>query len=220
MYIFNWDVLALAIPFIGAGIPMSLLISIGSLILGILIGVPFGILRTSPVKIVTTALGVYVEVFRNVPVLVQVVWIYYVLPIATGINLPPVVAGIIALGLNTGAFFSEIIRGGILGLPVGQQEAASVLGFRPIGALCYIILPQVLRKMLAPFLNQFIVLIKESSLVVYIGVVDILGRGDMISTQFARPLEAYTVVALWYFVLCFLASQATRRLERRLAIPE
>ncbi|MGE3148762.1 MAG: amino acid ABC transporter permease, partial [Pseudorhodoplanes sp.] len=138
----------------------------------------------------------------------------------TGVNLPPVAAGIIALGLNTGAFFSEIIRGGILGLPTGQQEAASVLGFRPIGALRYIILPQVLRKMLAPFLNQFIVLIKESSLVVYIGVVDILGRGDMISTQFARPLEAYTIVALWYFVLCFVASQTTRQLERRLAIPE
>jgi polar amino acid transport system permease protein len=166
------------------------------------------------------ALGVYVEIFRNVPVLVQVVWIYYVLPIATGVNLPPVLAGILALGLNTGAFFSEIIRGGILGLPVGQQEAAAVLGFRPVGSLRYIILPQVLRKMLAPFLNQFIVLIKESSLVVYIGVVDILGRGDMISTQFARPLEAYTIVALWYFILCFFASQATRQFERRLAIPE
>lgn len=220
MYQFDFDVFWLALKFIGMGVPLSFGISLAALVLGVVVGVPIGIITSAPGRIVNTLLGAYVEIFRNIPVLVQIVWVYYVLPILTGINLDPVTAGIIALGLNTSAFLAEIIRGGIIGVPTGQRETASTLGFSPIETMQSIILPQVMRKMMAPFLNQFIVLIKESALVAYIGVVDLMHRGDLISTQFSRPLEAYTVVAIWYFVLCFCASRASRYVEAKLAIPE
>lgn len=220
MYQFDFDVLWIALKYVGMGVPLTFGISLAALALGVLAGVPIGVLTSAGGRIFNTLLGIYVEIFRNVPVLVQIVWMYYVLPIITGINLHPVTAGIVALGLNTSAFLAEVIRGGILGVPVGQREAAGTLGFSPFETMRYIILPQVMRKMMAPFLNQFIVLIKESALVAYIGVVDIMHRGDLISTQFSRPLEAYTVVAVWYFVLCYAASRTSRYVEAKLAVPE
>lgn len=220
MYTFDWNTVSIAIPYIGKGLWLTALVSLASLMLGIAIAIPIGILRATGNRIVSALLGAYVELFRNVPVLVLVVWIYYVLPIVTGLNLAPIAAGILALSLSTGAFLSEVFRGGIKGISVGQHEAGATLGLTGFQIMADIIIPQVARRMLAPMLNQFIILIKESALLSYIGVLEILQRGDQISTQFSRPLEAYTVVALFYFLICFTVSQATSRIERRYAIPE
>jgi His/Glu/Gln/Arg/opine family amino acid ABC transporter permease subunit len=220
MYSFDWSTVGLAISYIGKGLWLTLLVSITSLAIGIALALPIGILRSSGNKLLTTIFGFYVEIFRNIPVLVLIVWIYYVLPILTGYNLGPIPAGIIALGLNTSAFLAEVFRGGISGIAIGQREASASLGLTSFYTMTDVIIPQVIRRMMAPMLNQFIVLIKESALLSYIGVLEILQRGDQISTQFSRPLEAYTVVAMFYLVICFSVSQISRWIERRLAIPE
>ena len=108
----------------------------------------------------------------------------------------------------------------ITGITSGQYDATQSLGFTYVGSMRYVILPQVMRKMLAPLLNQFIVLIKESALVAYIGALDVMHRGDMVATEYARPLEAYTVVAGTYFVMCFLASRSAHYVGARFSFPE
>jgi polar amino acid transport system permease protein len=221
MYVFNADVIWIGAKYIAQGIFTTIAISCLALLLGLLIGTPLGVLRASyPSWFIRKLTDGYIEIFRNIPVLVQIVWFYYVLPIVAGVNFDPLTASIIALGLNTSAFLAEIFRGGINGVPDGQHDASASLGFTHSGAMRHIILPQVLRKMLSPLVNQFIVLIKESALVAYIGVLDIMHRGDLLTTQYAAPLEAYTIVALYYFLLCYLASKAGRYVERRFSFPE
>ena len=209
-----------AVPFILAGVPLTLWISLAALTIGFAIGLPIGILRTSHFRLLNAVLGLYVEIFRNTPVLVQIVWFYYVLPIFIHLDIAAVDAGIIALGLNTSAYLAEIFRGGIIGTAAGQSEAAFSLGFTSVGTMQYVVLPQVARKMLAPFINQFVVLVKDSALVAYIGVLDIMHRGDVVTVQTSRPLEVYTTVAIAYFVLCFVASKLTGWIEVRFAIPQ
>jgi polar amino acid transport system permease protein len=221
MYQFDFQVVLIGAKFVAEGIPITIGVSLAALVIGVVVGMPLGVSRaghhTGALHIITDA---YIEIFRNVPVLVQIVWFYYVLPIFVGVNLNPLTASSIALGLNTSAFLSEIFRGGILGVPSGQYDASASLGFTRSGSMRFVILPQVLRKMLSPLVNQFIVLIKESALVAYIGVLDIMHRGDLVATDYARPLEAYTVVALAYFVICFAASRGARYVEHRYSFPE
>lgn len=221
MYVFNADVILIGAGYIAYGIFTTIFISCLALLIGLLIGMPLGIFRSSHESgFLRKITDVYIEIFRNIPVLVQIVWFYYVLPIMTGVNFDPLTAAIIALGLNTSAFLAEIFRGGINGVSSGQSDASASLGFTHRGKMRYIIIPQVLRKMLSPLLNQFIVLIKESALVAYIGVLDIMHRGDLITTAYSAPLESYTIVAFYYFVLCYLASLSARYVERRFAFPE
>ena len=221
MYHFDLDTVWIGAGFVSKGIPITIAVSLSSLLIGAVIGFPIGIYRASARRGTLRSLtDAYMEVFRNVPVLVQIVWFYYCLPIFLHINLSPLPACCVALGLNTSAFFSEIVRGGILGIASGQYDASSSLGFTHSGSMRYVIVPQVLRKMLSPLLNQFIVLIKESALVAYIGVLDIMHRGDLVATNTSRPLESYTVVAAAYFILCFVASRGSRFVERRFSFPE
>lgn len=219
MYQFDWATTWIAMKYIIQGVDVTIGVSVTALILAILIGLPIGVLRTRD-TLLARLLNIYVEVFRNIPVLVLIVWVYYVLPILIGLNLSPIVAGTLALTLNTSAFLAEVFRGGIKGIAIGQTEAAGTLGMTHVMTLRYIILPQMFRKMLAPLLNQFIVLIKESALIAYIGVLEIMHRGDMISTQFSRPLEAYTVVAVYYLILCYVVSRLAAVIEAKFAIPE
>ena len=221
MYAFNTDVIWIGAGYIAQGITTTIMVSCMALLLGLLIGLPLGVFRAShPAGVLRKITDGYIEIFRNIPVLVQIVWFYYVLPIMTGVNFDPITAAIIALGLNTSAFLAEIFRGGINGVPTGQHDASASLGFTQGASMRHIILPQVLRKMLSPLVNQFIVLIKESALVAYIGVLDIMHRGDLITTEYSAPLESYTIVAAYYFVLCYLASRAAGYVERRFSFPE
>jgi polar amino acid transport system permease protein len=220
VYHYSLDVMWRGARFITIGVPLTIWISLASLGLGLLIGLPLGTVRAWGVRILDGVLRAYVEIFRNTPVLVQIVWFYYALPILTKINLDAFTAGTLALGLNSSAYLSEIVRGGIRTTPSGQSDAAMSLGFSRLGVMRYVVLPQVMRKMLAPFLNQFVFLIKDSALVAYIGVLDVMHRGDIVTVQTARPLEAYTTVALVYFVLCLAASEIVRVIEVRYAVPE
>ena len=195
-------------------------ISLAAMALGLVIGTLIAIGLISRSMILRVVLRGYVELFRNTPVLVQIVWFYYVLPMVFGFQLGALGAGILALGLNASAYIAEIIRGGIVGLPVGQMEAARSLGMSYWQAMGKVILPQTARRMIAPISKMFVVLIKETALVSYIGVLEILHRGDIVQVSTYKPLEAYTLVAFYYLVVITFFTWILRRVEKRFAVVE
>jgi polar amino acid transport system permease protein len=159
----------------------------------------------------------YVEVFRNTPVLVQLIWFYYAFPIVLGQQLSPFTAAALGLTLNTSAYSAEIFRGGILSIARGQWEGAKALGMTRAMTMRRIILPQAMRNMLPAFTNRGIELAKVTSLASLLAVNEIMYQGRLLSSTYYRPLEILTVVALVYFVLIYPGSFLSARIERRLA---
>src|SRR5438105_4758433 len=159
----------------------------------------------------------YVEVFRNTPVLVQLIWFYYAFPIILGQQLTPFTAAVLGLTLNTSAYCAEIFRGGIVSIARGQWEGARALGMTRRRTMRRVILPQVMKRMLPAFTNRGIELAKVTSLASLLAVNEIMYQGRLLSSTYYRPLEILTVVALVYFVLIYPGSYLSARLERRLA---
>jgi polar amino acid transport system permease protein len=159
----------------------------------------------------------YVEVFRNTPALVQLIWVYYCLPILTGVNLSAPVSATIALAVNGGAYIAEIIRGGIQSVDRGQVEAARTLGMSYAQTMRKVVLPQAFRRMIPPFVNESVALLKFSSLVSVLGVADLTYQAQVLSTTTFRPIEIFTFLAVVYLLLCTAMSYAARLLEMRLA---
>src|SRR6516162_2199001 len=170
--------------------------------------------------LILTGLGVlvaYVEIFRCTPLLVQIVWFYYALPVVLGIDIPANVAATLVLSLYTGAFYAEIIRGGVASIERGQWDAARAIGMRRGQVMRYVILPQAIKRMIPPFMNQSIIQLKNTSLVSTIAVADLLYQGTIITAATYRPLEVYTMVAVIYFLVLFPLTLAAQQVERRLA---
>jgi polar amino acid transport system permease protein len=147
---------------------------------------------------------------------VQIVWFYYALPVLLGIQIPAPAAAIMTLSCYTGAFYAEIFRGGIISIERGQWDAARALGLRPWAMMRRVILPQAVRRMIPPFVNQSITQLKNTSLVSTIAVPDLLYNGTLITADTYRPLEVYTVVALIYFAMLFPSTMLAQWYERRL----
>lgn len=159
----------------------------------------------------------YVEIFRCTPLLVQIVWFYYALPVVLGIDIPAHVAAVLVLSLYTGAFYAEIIRGGVNSIERGQWDAARAIGMRRGQVMRHVILPQAVKRMIPPFMNQSIIQLKNTSLVSTIAVADLLYQGTIITAATYRPLEVYTMIAVVYFLVLFPLTVAARQVERRLA---
>ena len=199
------------------GLGITVIYTIGTIALGLLIGLFTGLLRLSRSKFVTLPLIAYVEVFRCTPLLVQIIWFYYAFPVLIGVDIPATVAATLVLSLYTGAFYAEIVRGGVNSIERGQWDAALALGLRRLQLLRLVILPQAVRRMIPPFMNQSIIQLKNTSLVSTIAVADLLYQGQMITAATYRPLEVYTMVALLYFAVLFPLTLAAQWVERRLA---
>jgi polar amino acid transport system permease protein len=199
------------------GLGMTLAYTVGTIALGLVIGLVVGLLRLSPSRLVTAPLVAYVEIFRCTPLLVQIIWFYYALPVVIGVDIPAHVAATLVLSLYTGAFYAEIVRGGVLSIERGQWDAAAALGLRRLQAMRLVILPQAVRRMIPPFMNQSIIQLKNTSLVSTIAVADLLYNGQMITAATYRPLETYTLIAVIYFVVLFPLTLAAQGVERRLA---
>ena len=209
--VFNKDTATIAI----AGLEYTFVVSVASLAIGTVIGLLIALGRGTRTFPIAQLAYLYTEFFRTTPLLVQIIWIFYVMPILIGVNLNPVISGIVAFGLNSGAFFAEIFRAGIESIGSGQRDAASVLGLSRGQALRHIILPQALRRVVAPTGSQFISLVKDSSILSVIGVQELLFQfQSQVSVTF-RPLELYTALAVLYFVLTYPLSLAVSGLERR-----
>ncbi|HZK89145.1 MAG TPA: amino acid ABC transporter permease [Stellaceae bacterium] len=199
------------------GLGITIAYTVVTIAAGMVIGLITGLLRLSSNKFVTLPLTAYVEIFRCTPLLVQIIWFYYALPVVIGINIPGVLAAGMVLSLYTGAFYAEIVRGGVESIERGQWDAARALGLRHLPALRLVILPQALRRMIPPFMNQSIIQLKNTSLVSTIAVADLLYEGQMITAATYRPLEVYTMVAVLYFVVLFPLTLGAQWVEQRLS---
>ncbi|MCG7360998.1 ectoine/hydroxyectoine ABC transporter permease subunit EhuC [Roseomonas sp. ACRSG] len=199
------------------GTVVTLLFTVGIVVLGLAVGLLAGLLRLSRLAPLRWLAQAYVEVFRCTPVLVQLVWFYYALPILTGIEMSATTAATLALSLYGGAFYAEIIRGGINSIEPGQTEAALALGMTPAQSMRRIVLPQALKRMVPPLMNQSIIQLKNTSLVSVLAVPDLLYQGQAVAHDTYRPLEIYSLVAVIYFVILFPLTLLVGRLERRLS---
>ena len=199
------------------GLGVTIAYTVGTILLGLVIGLVTGLLRLSRNLMITAPLVAYVEIFRCTPLLVQIVWFYYALPVVLGIDIPAHVAAVLVLSLYTGAFYAEIIRGGVNSIERGQWDAARAIGMRRRQVMRHVILPQAVKRMIPPFMNQSIIQLKNTSLVSTIAVADLLYEGTIITAATYRPLEVYTMVAIVYFLVLFPLTLAAQQVERRLA---
>jgi polar amino acid transport system permease protein len=206
--------------FLVSGINATVAVTVASLALGVVLGLPLGMARLSVRRYLSVPSVAYIEVFRNTPALVQLIWIYYCLPILTGINMSAVVSCTVALGLNAAAYIAEIFRAGIQSIDRGQVDAARSLGMSYMQAMRKVVLPQAFRRMIPAFVNETVSLLKYSSLVSVLGVADLTYQAQALSTTTYRPIEVFTFIAFLYFVLCTMLSYFARRLELRLAVSD
>ncbi len=216
---YQWDFgfLQRYLPLLWKGTLVTLAYTAGTILLGLLIGLLLGLGRLSRSRLVNTPLVALIEAFRCTPLLVQIVWVYYALPVLLHIQIPAVTAATVTLSFYTGVFYAEIFRGGIISIERGQWDAARALGLRRWPMMRDVILPQAVRRMVPPFMNQSITQLKNTSLVSTIAVPDLLYQGTLITADTYRPLEVYTVVALIYFALLFPATRLVQAYEARLA---
>lgn len=184
---------------------------------GVVAGLPIGLARASARRALHWPATAWIEVFRNTPVLVQLVWFYYAFPVLTGLQMPSFTAAALGLALNTSAYCAEIWRGGIQGIVRGQWEAGRALGMSAPILLRRIILPQAIRRMVPAFTNRAIELAKVTAIASVITVHELMYEARLLSANTYRPLEVFTVIALVYFVVIYPATLLSYRLERRLA---
>ncbi len=216
---YHWDfgILLHYVPLFWRGVLVTLAYTAGTILLGLLVGLLIGLGRLARSRLVNVPLVALIELFRCTPLLVQLIWCYYALPVLLDIRLPAVVAATLVLSLYTGAFYAEIFRAGILSIEAGQWDAARALGLRRATMMRRVILPQAVRRMVPPFMNQSITQLKNTSLVSVIAVPDLLYQGTMVTADTYRPLEVYTTVAVIYFCLLFPATRFVQAYERRSA---
>ena len=212
---FNWEATINSIPHLLPGIPYTLLISFGGLAIGFFIGIFFGLLRISPLRWLRWPAIVYVEVFRGTPILVQVLFIFYGLPQLLGSPINALVAGIAAIAVNSGAYISEIVRGGVQSIERGQREASLSLGLSRTQSFRYVIWPQAFRRMIPPLGNQSIISIKDTSLFSVIGVGELVRQGQVYIASTFTAMEVYLMVAIMYLAITWTLSIILRELENK-----
>lgn len=215
---YNWDFSIIWgyrwLLFQGMGVTIAFTAAIVTfgLLLG-LIAATGSLSRFSIIRVLSLS---FVEIFRCTPLLVQLIWAYYALPMLSGLELTPVSASLIALSCYGGSFYAEIIRGGIVSIDVGQSEAASALGMMPAQTMRRIVLPQAIRRMVPALMNQSIIQLKNTSLVSVLAVPDLVYQGQMVAHDSFRPLETYSTIAIAYFIILFPLTILVRRGEKKL----
>ena len=204
------------LKFLLSGLTTTIYISIVSIIISIILGLLVAIPSLAKSKFLTYLNIGYVEIVRAIPLLVLILWIYYGLPIMTGISFGPFVSGIIALSISESAFQAEIFRAGINSIKKSQWEAGSSLGLSFFRKLRLVILPQAIKNILPAIGNQFVYVLKMSSLVSIIGIGDLTRKANELVVTTYRPLEIYTFLILEYLILILVVSFLVRKLEKRL----
>ena len=214
----NWDFITILMSWrvFWVGLQGTVLIFLITLILGMSGGLVSGIMRYIKMPLIAWPARAFVEVFRNTPVLVQIVWFYYAFPILTGIETSPLLAAILGISLNTMAFSAEIYRAGIQSIDRGQWEAGKAIGMSFGQTLRRVILPVALKRVMPALTNRGIEVFKMSTLASVVGYVETLNQAKLIADLNYNPIEAYTAVALIFFVVLYPVVQGTYVLERML----
>lgn len=213
----DWGVMIHYFPFLVKAALMTLEISVLALILGFIFGLLAALMKMSRNTIIKSIAGFYVWIIRSTPLLVQLFIIYFGLP-QLGLDLGPFVSGVLGLALNTGAYNAETIRGGILSVPSGQMEAARSLGMSSGRAMKRIILPQAMRMSLPALGNNFVILIKDTSLVSTITLVELTLEAQRLIGSTYKPFEMYIMAAFLYAVMTTATSLLLKGVERKMAI--
>ncbi|RAW13548.1 amino acid ABC transporter substrate-binding protein [Paenibacillus taichungensis] len=203
--------------FYATGVGYTLLLSALGVIFGVIIGLIICLFRLHDVSILRWIGTAYVEVIRGTPMLVQLMIIYYGVSLTFGINFSALQAGIITLSINSGAYLAEIFRAGIQGVDRGQLEAARSLGMGRGAAMRFIVLPQAFKAVLPAIGNEFVTIIKESSIISVIGMVDIMYQASVVKNITYQGMNPFLIAAAIYFVLTFILSKLLGRLERKLS---
>jgi polar amino acid transport system permease protein len=216
-YQFNFAEVFANIDLLLRGVALTLWLWAVAFAFSLLAGLFIGLARGSRARWLNWPATAYIEVFRNTPVLVQLVWFYYAFPVLTGLQMRPLTAAALGLCLNTSAYCAEIYRGGLQSIVAGQWEAGKALGMSYWRVLWRIVLPQAVRRMLPAFTNRAVELAKMTSIASVIAVHELMYEARTFSTQSFLPLETFTVVAVIYFVLIYPGTFAAFALERRLS---
>lgn len=195
----------------------TLLISVLGCALGLVLGAGICAMAVSRAASLRRLAALYVSFFRGVPLLIQLMLMYYLLPYA-GIDIPPIAAAVLTVGLCAAAYISEILRGALNAIPKGQAEAAIAIGLGPRDIWARVLLPQALKIAMPALVNELILLVKASSLVSVVGIVEITRMSQSVAAATYRPLEIYLTAAFLYLVINLILAALGRALERRLAV--
>ncbi len=205
------------LAFLLSGLGWTVSLALCAIAVSVVLGLAIALLGLANHRLARGVSRVYVEALRSIPMLVMVLWVFYGLPVVLGLALDVFAAGVVALALCDSAFEAEIFRAGIQSIDRGQHEAAETLGLGFVDKMRFIILPQAIRRILPPLGNQFVYMLKTSSLVSVIGLAELTRKANELVVTEYRPLEIYTALIVEYLVLILIVSWAVRLLERRMA---
>lgn len=207
------------LPILLKGSIMTIELTVVTVILGSILGIVFALFKLSKNKIIYSIASFYTWIFRGTPLLLQLFFFYYGLPVL-GIELSPMSAAVIGLGLNCGAYMAEIIRGGIISIDKGQFEASKALGFSYIQSMSKIILPQTYRRLIPPVGNMFIGTLKDTSLVSSIAMVELMRSAQQMYATTFKPIEIFTTAACIYLVMTTIFTGVFSIMEKKLSAYE
>lgn len=213
---FRYDVIIRFAPRLLGGLLETARLSAFILVIAFAVGLCLSLLRLSKFRIGSVIANLYVQFFRNIPRLVILIWIYYCSAIVFGLQLDAFISAVVAFSLQQAAYVAETIRSGILAVDSKEIQAARSLGLRSSQVLRKIILPQAFRTVIPAFVNQFVIIIKTTTIAALIGVHELLHTARSLSEVIHRPLEFYTAIGILYFAVCFVFSRMAQLLETRL----
>jgi glutamine transport system permease protein len=211
-----FSLLKQSFPSLMSGLKMTMILTVVSLIIASALGVVFGLFQVSKNKLLRIIATIYVDVFRGTPLIVQAFFIYFGIPAALDIRISAVAAGLITLSLNAGAYMAEIVRGGIQSIDKGQMEAARSLGLPYGKAMAKVVLPQAVQVMIPSFINQFVITLKDTSILSIIGINELTQSGKIIIARNLESFQMWLIVGVIYFIIIMILTKVSNVLERRL----
>jgi His/Glu/Gln/Arg/opine family amino acid ABC transporter permease subunit len=217
-YRMDWSVVWSSLGVFVSAVRMTLTVAVVSMIVALVVGLIIALLRMSKSRLLNTPAQLFINFFRGTPLFVLIFWVYYGLSILLGISFTPFTAGVIALSAQYSAYMAEVYRSGIQAIDRGQREAATAVGLTATQSFRYIVLPQAIRVVMPSLANNWTAMVKDTSLLWVIGVMEIMRTAYMKSNDYFRPFEFYTTAAILYIGLTFIFYYATQFIERRLKI--
>ncbi|MCT8327948.1 glutamine ABC transporter permease GlnP [Albidovulum sediminis] len=214
----DWSVVLNFLPQLIGGAKITVQITVIGLFGGLILGTMAGLMRAYGGRVLNAIAFTYVELIRGTPIVVQVMFLYFAMPVLTGLRVDPMSAAVLAIIVNAGAYIAEIVRGAFLSISRGLSEAGLALGLPQWKVLVYILGPLAFRRLIPPLGNQFIVSLKDTSLFIVIGVGELTRTGQEIMAANFRAVEIWTAVAVIYLILTGTMSVALRMIEKRMRI--
>lgn len=218
MYVFHPEILKEYIWPLLAGLKMTVIVSVLSMFLGMIAGLIACMMKISPNVFLRVSGTIYIEIARGIPNMVAIFWLYYSLPIITGITFSAFTSGVAALSLKYGGYIAEIYRAGIEAIKIGQKEAAYSIGFSKFQTMSRIVIPQAFRIAIPDLGNVFVGLLQNSALLSVIGVADLMRNAELAVSETWRPFEIYTAAAVLYLTLTIFFARSAGYYENRIAI--